>query len=307
MPGGTSTQMLTVGRSYPEPFALIGCGVLLKDPLRCDGIPAVHVEIGATSPEHPAGSGVRLYFQEIAVAGSQSSPGWLVQGSGRFFEAVGGSDSMFGMTVVGDGNTLHNVTVERNATGGVVLQGNGNALDGVHAYTNSGPAGVQVTGDGNRVVGSAVGDRGRGNDGTGILVAGRSNLVSGNTVLSNGGDGINVSGGTASQPNVVKLNVSGSPVGGNHGIGLVLGGVGNGSAGPIEVEGNTVQTNVMGGIRVTGSGHQLKNNVSGGFLNLDNTGCNYSVAPGNLNAGGNKAKYLLIPGVSTPFPTICIH
>jgi hypothetical protein len=48
--------------------------------------------------------------------------------------------------------------------------------------------------------------------------------------------------------------------------------------------------------------------VSGGFLNLDNTGCNYSVAAGNINATGNKAKFFVVPGANgSAFPTACIH
>ena len=38
VPGGTATQQLVVSKQYGKPFALIGCGVTLHDPLRCDGI-----------------------------------------------------------------------------------------------------------------------------------------------------------------------------------------------------------------------------------------------------------------------------
>src|SRR5205085_1134658 len=106
----------------------------------------------------------------------------------------------------------------------------------------------------------------------------------------------------------LKLNVAGGSNRGNQGTGIVLGGTGNGNASPVELEANTAQSNASGGITVTGTGHQLKDNVSGGFLNLDNTGCNYNVASGNFNATGNKAKFFVVPGASgAPFPAVCIH
>jgi hypothetical protein len=60
------------------------------------------------------------------------------------------------------------------------------------------------------------------------------------------------------------------------------------------------------GFLVTGTGHQLANNVSGGAGVLNNAGCEFDVATGNVNATGNKSGGVLIPGLDgSAFPTGC--
>jgi hypothetical protein len=88
VPGGQGHQQVDVTRAYPSPFALIGCGVTLRDPSFCDGHAVVDIRASATSPEFPAGSGGTLYFQGITATGSILLPA-LVRGDGRFFEGIG--------------------------------------------------------------------------------------------------------------------------------------------------------------------------------------------------------------------------
>jgi hypothetical protein len=187
-----------------------------------------------------------------------------------------------------------------------VVKGNDNTIEAVRVVENAGPAGIKVAGDGNRVLGNAVGDVGRGNGGHGIHVLGAGNLLAGNGVFASTGDGISVSRGTALSPNVIRLNAVGGPQRSNGGNGVTVGGTGNGAAAPVELERNTAQANMGAGFVVAGTGHQLAGNVSGGAGVLSNAGCEFDVAAGNVNATGNVSGTDLIPGASgSAFPTGC--
>jgi hypothetical protein len=304
-PGGSAKQSIEVSKKYGKPIAIVSCAVVLSDPERCDGIPAVYVRASATSPAHPAGSGVTVYIHGIATEHSNSSPGYLIEGDGRFVDEADVRDSMIGMKIVGHGNTVKNARVSDNLVDGITVQGNGNVIDGAHVVDNAGGEGIWVRGNGNTVLRSTAGGQGKGNGANGIAVAGQGNVVRNNQAYGNGGHGIHVSGGTAASPNVVRANVAGAPYRGNVGSGIVVAGTGNGGANVVEVVSNTTQSNGTYGIRVTGTGHQLKNNASGG-TGAANALCAYSVAPGNINATGNTSGPKTIPGANgSAFPTGC--
>jgi hypothetical protein len=75
-------------------------------------------------------------------------------------------------------------------------------------------------------------------------------------------------------------------------------------ADPVEVEENRAQSNGRNGIKVVGEGHALKKTISGGSAAEDNGACEFTVAAGNLNAGGNTANAVAIADEdSEPFPT----
>jgi hypothetical protein len=59
-------------------------------------------------------------------------------------------------------------------------------------------------------------------------------------------------------------------------------------------------------VRVTGSGHQLRDNASGGAGDLDNGGCEFAVSAGNLDAGGNRVNGIAVDGSGGGFPTGCL-
>jgi hypothetical protein len=96
---------------------------------------------------------------------------------------------------------------------------------------------------------SYAGDRLAGNGGDGLHVAGTGNRLFKNSIFANAGDGIEVSGGIATRPNVLLQNLVGDYAMGNRGNGiLVHNDVGNGVADPVEIERNTVENNGEAGM-----------------------------------------------------------
>jgi hypothetical protein len=299
VPGGQGHQQVDVTRAYPSPFALIGCGVTLVDPSFCDGHAVVDIRASAKSPEFPAGSGVTLYFQEITATGSVSAPGWLVRGDGRFFEGVGADANMQGMNIAGNRSVIHNSFASDSVSGGITVKGDGNTVDAVQASRNSAGYGINVVGKGNTIANSTAVDNGA----AGIRVDGTGNLTTGNNAFRNILDGIGVSGGTAVSPNVISGNVSGTAGSGNGGSGIAVTGIGSGAGGGAGIKGNTTRANASDGIQVTGSGHKLKNNSSGGSGADGNHACQYRALPGNINVSGNTIGSVPIPGANgSPFP-----
>jgi hypothetical protein len=59
VPGGQAYQQVDVTRAYPSPFALIGCGITLRDPSFCDGHAVVDIRAGAKSPNSRWAAGSR--------------------------------------------------------------------------------------------------------------------------------------------------------------------------------------------------------------------------------------------------------
>jgi hypothetical protein len=99
---------------------------------------------------------------------------------------------------------------------------------------------------------------------------------------------------------------------GNVGDGIVVGTVadlGNGTAAPVEISGNTIRANKLFGIHVLTTGHQLANNVSGGTGSYasggqDNGKAEFLVVGSNFNATGNTANGAALPGaLNSAFPT----
>jgi hypothetical protein len=200
-------------------------------------------------------------------------------------------NSLYGIQVNGSSNELNGNDVgdKGHPNGaGIVVSGNSNNLHDNDVYGNTGD-GVNVTGNTNTIKQNDIGEKDKGNGGDGIHVNGYGNTIDGNDVFGNGGDGIDVSGGTAAKPNIVVKNDAGDRNKGNAGNGIVVAGVGNGTGSPIEIDSNTVKQNGLVGIKVTGTGHQLKNNESGGSGDQNNGGCEFNVGAGNFNATGNKA------------------
>ena len=154
-------------------------------------------------------------------------------------------------------------------------------------FDNTG-VGIAVVGNNNTVSKNDVGDKDKGNTGDGINVRGYGNVVDQNNVFANGGDGIDVAGGTAAKPNVISNNNVGDSGKGNLGDGILVGAaadVGNGTTDPIEINGNTVRANKLNGIEVKTAGHQIANNVSGGTGTYasggqDNGKCEFLVTRG---------------------------
>jgi parallel beta-helix repeat protein len=299
-PGGQAdgrlTQRLDIVRDFGLPFALVGCGLTLHDPAPGEAVPTARIRAGARSPN--------LLVIDVGATGS-GLVGWLVEGDGRYLRTVDATGNTHGLAVVGNGNTIDNGRAEGNGGLGIYVDGHDNTVIGNDVVGN-GDTGIFLKGTGNRLAGNAVGERGRGNGGTGIHAEGAGNLIEENTVLGNGGHGIEATGGVASRPVVVRKNRVGDRDRGNRGHGIVVAGTGNGGSGPVEIDENAVVSNQGDGVRVTGPGHQLRDNVSGGVGDLDNGGCEFAVSAGNLDAGGNRVNGIPVGGSGGSFPTGCL-
>jgi hypothetical protein len=296
-PDGHLVQRLAIARDFGLPFALVGCGLTLHDPAPAEMQPTARIRPEARSPD--------LVVIDVGATGS-GLVGWLVEGDGRYLRTVDGRANANGLAVVGHRNTLHNARADANSGLGVVVVGDDNTVVGTQVEAN-GATGILVVGAGNRLASNSVGDRGRGNGGTGIRAEGAGTMLEENTVLGNGGHGIEVLGGLASRPAVLRKNQVGDRDRGNGGHGIVVAGSGNGAGLPVEIDENDVAGNAGDGVRVSGSGHQLHDNRSGGPDDLDNGGCEFSVDPGNLDAGGNRVNDVPLDGGSGGgFPASCL-
>ncbi len=302
--GGSTSQQVVISRTYAQPFAVIGCSVTLNDPTPGDANPTARVLGSASAPAD--GIGARIFVMDLHANGSAVA-GWLVEGNNRYLRNVYARSNAVGVKFVGNANTMHNGTVENNTGAGLIMQGGNGLITDTDAFSNGGH-GVQVIGNTNQILKVDSGDSGKGNGGDGIHVEGSGNLIQETAVFANTGDGIDVVASTGS-PNILKKNVVGDRSGkGNGGNGISVAGPGNGTATPIEIEENTLKANGLTGILITGTGHQLKNNVSGGTgTGETNLGCEFSVAAGNFNATGNKANGTTVAGSNgSAFPTSCI-
>jgi hypothetical protein len=302
--GGHVTQAVDIHRAFLAPFALVGCSVTLHDPTPGDANPTGKVAALATAPEDGAGS--NIFVMDLHAAGSLVA-GWLVEGEKRYLRNVETIGNAVGVKIEGATNTMHNGNATENSSVGVLVIGDGNAVKSADSMENGG-AGIQIVGNGNQVYQTDVGERNKGNGGDGIVVNGSGNQLLENDVYGNAGDGIEVRGGAAGSPNVLKKNKVGDRNKGNQRFGVLVEADDSGNAGvnPIELEENTAKANGLGGIRIFGAGHQLKKNVSGGTAADDNIGCEFDVASLNVNATGNKANGTTIAGSNgTPFPTGC--
>ena len=183
-----------------------------------------------------------------------------------------------------------------NGGDGLHLAGNSNKVQVVTAYANTGD-GFDVAGNLNTLTSNNLGDANKGN-GARPLLAGNGNTVDSNTAYANTGSGFEVSSGTAASPNVIVSNLSGASGKGNGGDGIRVNASDIGKAGGvIELETNTTKGNTKAGIKVLGTAHELKGNLSGGSGGDDNGGCEFQVVAGNIDLGGNKANGAAMSGV----------
>jgi hypothetical protein len=241
------------------------------------------------------GAGIQVTGNEATIEENE------VFNNGGVGIGVTGDSAVIKENRVGDNNNWGN-------TGdGVQVAGNGAAIEENEVFNNGG-AGILVAGDKNAIRENRVGDENdKGNGGDGINVTGGNNVIEENQVFRNSRDGIDVRGGNAKLPNIVKQNKVGDRGGkGNGGHGILVLGEGNGEINPVEIEENTVKANGLAGIKVQGTAHGLKKNESGGEGTDDNGGCDYDLAAGNLDQGGNQSDgsivALSVPGCTDEAP-----
>ena len=139
-----------------------------------------------------------------------------------------------GIVVSGIGNDLRGGTVEKNTGNGVQfsataagqsccraptsssmaptassIEGSGNTVRDNARVDSNGKNGVLVTGSNNLIKSNVIGsDKTKGNGENGFMVTGAGNTLNSNKASANLGDGFNISGGTAGNPNRLKGNQS---------------------------------------------------------------------------------------------------
>jgi len=293
--GGHTTQDVEISQNYAKGFALIGCSVTLHDPTPSDGSPTIHIQAGANSPSN-------IFLMDLHAADSGTA-GILVEGNGRYLRNEAAEKNAVGIKIFNsNGNTVHNGEAVGNGVG-VLVQGNSNVLTDVDAFSNT-SHGFQVIGNSNQLLKLDAGDRGKGNGGDGVNVNGNSNLLKEISSFANKSDGIEVAGSL----NTLLKNVAGDSNKGNEGNGFLINGSGNGTPNPVELEQNTARKNTLNGFKITGTGYELKSNVSGGTSGQDNGKCEFAVVGGNFNSKDNKANNVTVtPNTDgAAFPTACL-
>ena len=300
-PYGTTAQRVVIDREYSLPFGLFGCSLSLRIPHRSMACRR-RTSKRLPRPRRPVRDGPPRDRQRWWAGGWRATAATCGMPMPRTTGSVTCSSA----------TAIRSTTARRRATAtiGVLVAGDGNTVKDTRV-TESGSHGIEVTGDNNALLKNLVGDRNKGNGGAGITLQGVGNLVQENKVYASGADGIMVTGGTAASPNIIRQNVAGDKLRGNGGNGIhILGDIGNGAPNALEIEKNTVRANTLNGILVAAgaTGHELKGNVGGDTSpELNNGDCEFLVAAGNLNATGNKANGVTIPGADgTAFPTTCI-
>ena len=267
-----------------------------------------------------------------AIRAEQNGIGIKVVGNGNHVRGSNGvkNSSGDGIQVIGNGNLIEENRVDHNGGDGIDVTGNSNTLkknkpqsgntgDGIHLSGNSnvvveneilenGGDGIDAAGGSNTFLKNELGEGGHGNGGDGLTVVGSGNTLTENEAFGNRGDGFDVRAGTSASPNILKKNVAGDSGKGNGGNGFLINGSGNGKPDPIELEENTARGNVLNGFQITGTGYELKKNVSGGSASQNNGDCEFLAVAGNFNAKDNKANNATVnPNTDgAAFPTTCV-
>jgi parallel beta-helix repeat protein len=207
---------------------------------------------------------------------------------------AGSGVSVIGATATTLGGTGGQAnTIANNMLDGVDIEGGtGNSIVG-NKITQNQVDGVHVDGGmNNSVLGNTISQNSQ--NGLSIL-NGSANQIGaaargqGNTIQSNGGDGVLISGATATQ-NVVQGNTISQD--GQYGVGVTAGASNNMLGGSLNGQGNTVTLNGGDGLYISGSAAQtaVANSVVGNFVGTNSAGAR------NL---GNKGEGIEIAGYTT--------
>lgn len=307
-----TTENVVIGGG--KDLRICGCGH--KVTAANKALPVIKVESSAGKQDADSGKGEKdIHIDDVDVVGG-ATVGYHVMtskvgsaGTSTILKSIRSTGHGVGIRIEGSGNQVRGAdAVDSNTSIGLQVIGDSNVLQSNRVSLNGGN-GIDVAGKNNQIDANKIGEVGKGNAGDGIRVVGPGNTISENDIFANGGDGIDVSGCTAASANVVVKNDVGDRGKGNLGNGILVAGVGSGTSNPIEISENTVKGNKLVGIKVTGTGHQLKNNTSGGSGAYASGGEKngeyaFSVVTGNFNATGNKANGTTVAGANnSAFPT----
>jgi hypothetical protein len=193
--GGSTSQSVSIEAQYNLPFALLGCGVTLKDPTPNDSNPTGRIR-------ETAGSPTNIFITNLHAADSNVA-GWVVEGDGRELRTVNASNNALGIDLKGNNNTIKSGTISKNRGVGILIEGSTNLISDAKSNQNSSD-GIRVVSNGNTLRKNEVAVSGSGNSGDGIKVSGNNNLLEENQVNSNVIHGIEVTG----TQNALKKNVT---------------------------------------------------------------------------------------------------
>lgn len=151
-----------------------------------------------------------VHLEDLSVRQASHVAGYLletsvsVSGTDTLLKTIDSENNGLGIRVVGDGNEIRGAKgVKFNASHGIEVVGNDNLIR-ENDISENGEDGINIISNHNLVEKNDVGDGGKGNAGNGIRVVGSWNLIEENSIFANSDHGIEVSGGSATGPNLLK-------------------------------------------------------------------------------------------------------
>jgi hypothetical protein len=202
-----------VGISTPDTILVIGldtAGGTIGWLLTTDGheLRGVRAKSATEAGIKIEGSGNRVSWNLLKKNGA----GIVVSGSGNDLrggtvETSTGHGVHFSATA--QANLLQGANIQLNRGHGIVIEGSGNTVRDNARVDSNRKNGVLVTGSNNLIKANVMGsDKSKGNGQNGVMVTGAFNKLDSNKASANLGDGFNISGGTAANPNKLKGNQS---------------------------------------------------------------------------------------------------
>jgi hypothetical protein len=271
------------------------------------------------STPRPNGTGVRITSRNNTIGGTVSAASNVISGNngtGLVFDGVNATDNQVRNNAIGTtangqftrGNSQFGVAITNGATRNII---GGSFVGTANDIFGSGLDGVLVSASGNTVQRNDIGLNNRNGvsiaSGAGNLIGGTNDIVR-NNIISNSNNGLEMSGGLATD-NVVQGNFIGygvsTPDQGNtaNGVSITSSGSRNAIGGGSQAAGNLIAFNSANGVLVD-SGNQnliLSNRI------VNNVGLPIRLSPG---ANGNQAPPTLVAarfnGSGANQPTVAV-
>jgi SdrD B-like domain/Right handed beta helix region len=259
---GVKTENISINKR----IQLFGCSITLK--AATAGAPVV-----TTTPGADGG-----LTKDIHATGSTVA-GYKIAGSNHTIVNVRAFSNAIGFWITGNSNVVTGALGTLKNGTGIRIDGNSNLLDTNNGVEKSSGDGVVISAGatGNTVKKYIV--RGSAGDGFKVEAGASLTVLSENKAYSNGLNGYLILGSDTT----MSRNIAGDTGTGNAADGIRV----DGSNGPMSE--NVSKANSRAGIRVTGTGHKLAKNRSGGTGNQENGSCQYVVGVSNVNGGSNTS------------------
>jgi hypothetical protein len=199
--------------------------------------------------------------------------GILITGDSNLLGQALNENSVFenggiGISVVGNKNMISKNDVgdtgKGNTGGGIKVAGSGNMVDQNNVFANTGD-GISTTGstaaNPNQITNNAVGDRGKGNTGDGLMAgvaADVGNIIHDNTIYANSKLGMNLAGSSGQ----IYANSVGDTSKGNLTGGITCASCNSNVFGTVTSP-NNIFANTGNGLKITGDSNMIVNNNVG--------------------------------------------